>query len=401
MPDFKSAIMPTYGRLPVTFSHGEGALLYDTDGLSYLDGVSGIAVTNLGHNHPGVTAAVTEQAARLVHTSNLFQIRLQETVAEMLSEATGMENMFFCNSGAEANEAAIKLARKHGHQRRGIEQPVILTAAASFHGRTLAAVTATGQPKYHRGFEPMVTGFDYFPYNDLKALEALINRYEQSGPSIAAALVEPLQGEGGVNPGDRTFFSRLREICTERNILLILDEVQVGMGRSGRLWGYEQLGITPDAFTLAKGLGGGHAIGALLVNASADVFEPGDHASTFGGNPFACRAGLTVATEIERRDLLTNVTARGEQLRDGLQELVNCFPEHLQGVRGWGLLQGIVIREGSSWTAPALAKAAIDHGLLLVAAGPSVLRMVPPLTINKREVRELLRRLAATLSSLS
>ncbi|GIR25319.1 MAG: hypothetical protein CM15mP39_11300 [Synechococcus sp.] len=173
------------------------------------------------------------------------------------------------------------------------------------------------------------------------------------------------------------------------------------MGRSGRLWGYEQLGITPDAFTLAKGLGGGHAIGALLVNASADVFEPGDHASTFGGNPFACRAGLTVATEIERRDLLTNVTARGEQLRDGLQELVNCFPEHLQGVRGWGLLQGIVIREGSSWTAPALAKAAIDHGLLLVAAGPSVLRMVPPLTINKREVRELLRRLAATLSSLS
>ena len=281
------------------------------------------------------------------------------------------------------------------------DRPVILTAAASFHGRTLAAVTATGQPKYHKGFEPMVTGFDYFPYNDLKALEALINRYEQSGPSIAAVLVEPLQGEGGVNPGDRTFFSRLREICTERNILLILDEVQVGMGRSGRLWGYEQLGITPDAFTLAKGLGGGHAIGALLVNASADVFEPGDHASTFGGNPFACRAGLTVATEIERRDLLTNVTARGEQLRDGLQELVNCFPEHLQGVRGWGLLQGIVIREGSSWTAPALAKAAIDHGLLLVAAGPSVLRMVPPLTINKREVRELLRRLATTLSSVS
>ena len=345
--------------------------------------------------------ALRKQLGRLQHVSNLYRIPEQEELASWLVRNSCADSVFFCNSGAEANEAAIKLARKHGHQRRGIEQPVILTAAASFHGRTLAAVTATGQPKYHKGFEPMVTGFDYFPYNDLKSLEALINLYEQAGPSIAAVLVEPLQGEGGVKPGDRAFFSRLREICTQRNILLILDEVQVGMGRSGRLWGYEQLGITPDAFTLAKGLGGGHAIGALLVNASADVFEPGDHASTFGGNPFACRAGLTVATEIERRDLLTNVTARGEQLRDGLQELVNCFPEHLQGVRGWGLLQGIVIREGSSWTAPALAKAAIDHGLLLVAAGPSVLRMVPPLTINKREVRELLRRLAATLSSLS
>jgi acetylornithine aminotransferase len=373
----------------------------DTQGRRYLDAVAGIATCTLGHSDRAMQRALRKQLGRLQHVSNLYQIPEQEELASWLVHNSCADSVFFCNSGAEANEAAIKLARKHGHQRRGIEQPVILTAAASFHGRTLAAVTATGQPKYHKGFEPMVTGFDYFPYNDLKALEALINRYEQAGPSIAAVLVEPLQGEGGVNPGDRVFFSRLREICTENNILLILDEVQVGMGRSGRLWGYEQLGISPDAFTLAKGLGGGHAIGALLVNASADVFEPGDHASTFGGNPFACRAGLTVATEIERRGLLTNVTARGEQLRDGLQELVNCFPEHLQGVRGWGLLQGIVIREGSSWKAPALAKAAIDHGLLLVAAGPSVLRMVPPLTINKREVHELLRRLAATLSSVS
>ena len=393
--------MNTYGRFPLALAKGKGCWVMDTQGRRYLDAVAGIATCTLGHSDRAMQRALRKQLGRLQHVSNLYRIPEQEELASWLVRNSCADSVFFCNSGAEANEAAIKLARKHGHQRRGIEQPVILTAAASFHGRTLAAVTATGQPKYHKGFEPMVTGFDYFPYNDLKALEALINRYEQSGPSIAAVLVEPLQGEGGVNPGDRTFFSRLREICTERNILLILDEVQVGMGRSGRLWGYEQLGITPDAFTLAKGLGGGHAIGALLVNASADVFEPGDHASTFGGNPFACRAGLTVATEIERRDLLTNVTARGEQLRDGLQELVNCFPEHLQGVRGWGLLQGIVIREGSSWSAPALAKAAIDHGLLLVAAGPSVLRMVPPLTINKREVRELLRRLAATLSSLS
>jgi len=373
----------------------------DTQGRRYLDAVAGIATCTLGHSDRAMQRALRKQLGRLQHVSNLYRIPEQEQLASWLVNHSCADSVFFCNSGAEANEAAIKLARKHGHQRRGIEQPVILTAAASFHGRTLAAVTATGQPKYHKGFEPMVAGFDYFPYNDLAALESLINRHEQGGPSIAAVLIEPLQGEGGVNPGDRTFFARLREICTQRNILLILDEVQVGMGRSGRLWGYEQLGITPDAFTLAKGLGGGHAIGALLVNASADVFEPGDHASTFGGNPFACRAGLTVATEIERRGLLGNVTARGEQLRDGLQELVNCFPEHLQSVRGWGLLQGIVIREGSSWTAPQLAKAAIDHGLLLVAAGPSVLRMVPPLTINKREIRELLRRLAATLSSLS
>ena len=393
--------MNTYGRFPLALAKGKGCWVKDNHGRRYLDAVAGIATCTLGHSDRAMQRALRKQLGRLQHVSNLYRIPEQEQLASWLVRNSCADSVFFCNSGAEANEAAIKLARKHGHLRRGIEQPVILTAAASFHGRTLAAVTATGQPKYHKGFEPMVTGFDYFPYNDLKALEALINRHEQPGPSIAAVLVEPLQGEGGVNPGDRAFFSRLREICTQRNILLILDEVQVGMGRSGRLWGYEQLGITPDAFTLAKGLGGGHAIGALLVNESADVFEPGDHASTFGGNPFACRAGLTVATEIERRGLLTNVTARGEQLRDGLQELVACFPEHLQNVRGWGLLQGIVIREGSSWTAPALAKAAIDHGLLVVAAGPSVLRMVPPLTINKREVRELLRRLAATLSSLS
>ena len=391
--------MNTYGRFPLALATGKGCWVKDTQGRRYLDAVAGIATCTLGHSDRAMNRALRRQLGRLQHVSNLYQIPEQEQLARWLVNHSCADSVFFCNSGAEANEAAIKLARKHAHQRRGIEQPVILTAAASFHGRTLAAVTATGQPKYHRGFEPLVGGFDYFPYNDLSALEGLINRHEQSGPAVAAVLIEPLQGEGGVNPGDRAFFARLRELCSERNILLILDEVQVGMGRSGRLWGYEQLGITPDAFTLAKGLGGGHAIGALLVNASADVFEPGDHASTFGGNPFACRAGLTVATEIERRGLLTNVTARGEQLRDGLQELVNCFPDHLEGVRGWGLLQGIVIRDGSNWTAPQLAKAAIDHGLLLVAAGPSVLRMVPPLTINKREIRELLRRLAATFSS--
>ena len=393
--------MNTYGRFPLALAKGNGCWVKDTQGRRYLDAVAGIATCSLGHSDPVMRRNLGRQLRQLQHVSNLYRIPEQEELATWLVDHSCADSVFFCNSGAEANEAAIKLARKHGHTRRGIERPVILTATASFHGRTLAAVTATGQPKYHQGFEPVVDGFDYVPYNDLEAFESCLNRHEAAGPSVAAVLIEPLQGEGGVNPGDRVYFQKLQELCRARDILLILDEVQVGMGRSGRWWGYEHLGIEPDAFTLAKGLGGGHAIGALLVRAQADVFEPGDHASTFGGNPFACRAGLTVATEIERRGLLNNVTARGEQLRDGLQELVKCFPEHLETVRGWGLLQGIVIRESSNWKAPQLAQAAIDQGLLLVAAGPSVLRMVPPLTINKREIRELLRRLAATLSSLS
>ena len=395
------AVMGTYNRFALSLLRGKGCWVWDDKSRRHLDAVAGIATCTLGHSNRAMRKALNSQLRKLQHVSNLYRIPEQEALAKWLVSNSCADSVFFCNSGAEANEAAIKLARKHGHLRRGIERPVIITASASFHGRTLAAVSATGQPRYHQGFEPMVQGFEFFRYNDLSDFEQLLERLERNGPTVAAVLIEPLQGEGGVNPGDPEVMQAIREHCDQRNILLIFDEVQVGMGRTGTLWGYEQLGVRPDALTLAKGLGGGHAIGALLVSASADVFEPGDHASTFGGNPFACRAGLTVATEIERRALLTNVTARGEQLRDGLQELVNCFPEHLQGVRGWGLLQGIVIREGSSWTAPALAKAAIDHGLLLVAAGPSVLRMVPPLTINKREVRELLRRLAATLSSLS
>ena len=392
--------MNTYSRFPLTLVRGKGCWVRDERGRRYLDAVAGIATCSLGHSSRALRQALGSQLKTLQHVSNLYGIAEQEELARWLVDHSCADSVFFCNSGAEANEAAIKLARKHGHQRRGIERPVILTAAASFHGRTLAAMTATGQPKYHRGFEPIVEGFDYFPYNDLPALEALLARHETAGPAVAAVLIEPLQGEGGVNPGDPKFFQRLRQLCSERDILLILDEVQVGMGRSGRWWGHEHLGITPDAFTLAKGLGGGHAIGALLVQKSADVFEPGDHASTFGGNPFACRAGLTVAHEIERRGLLQNVNERNEQLREGLESLVQRFSDHLIGVRGWGLLLGVVIRPESDWNAPQLAKAAIEKGLLLVAAGPTVLRIVPPLVISRREVRLLLERLEATLSSL-
>ena len=393
--------MNTYNRFPLTLVRGSGCWVWDDQGRRYLDAVAGIATDTLGHSDRAMRRSLSRQLKTLQHVSNLYRIPEQEELASWLVHHSCADSVFFCNSGAEANEAAIKLARKHGHQRRGIDRPLILTASASFHGRTLAAVTATGQPRYHQGFEPLVEGFDYFPYNDIEAFESLLRQREANGPAVAAVLIEPLQGEGGVNPGDQHFFQRLRSLCNEHNILLILDEVQVGMGRSGRLWGYEQLGIEPDAFTLAKGLGGGHAIGALLVQSQADVFEPGDHASTFGGNPFACRAGLTVAKEIQRRGLLNHVEARGQQLQEGLQQLTTRYPQLLAGCRGWGLLQGLVLKPECGCTAPQLAKAAIDQQLLLVAAGPTVLRMVPPLVISKREVRQLLRRLDATLATAS
>jgi acetylornithine aminotransferase len=309
------------------------------------------------------------------------------------------DRVFFCNSGAEANEAAIKLARKHGHQVRGIERPVILTAEASFHGRTLAAVTATGQPRYHQGFQPMVEGFRYFPYNDTGAFESLLAACEAEGPAVAAVLLEPLQGEGGVNPGDPAFFRRVRELCDERRILLIFDEVQIGVGRSGHWWGYEQLGVEPDAFTLAKGLGGGIPIGALAVKASCDLLRPGDHASTFGGNPLACRAGLTVLTEIDRRELLAHVHTVGSQLREQLEDLVQRYPAQLSEVRGWGLLQGLVLQPGGL-SAPDVVKAALAEGLLRVPAGTTVVRFVPPLVIKPRHVRQLVKRLEKALKSL-
>ena len=391
--------MNTYNRFPLTMVRGKGCWVWDDRGHRYLDAVAGIATDTLGHSDRVMRRNLHRQLRRIQHVSNLYRIPEQEELADWLVQHSCADSVFFCNSGAEANEAAIKLARKHGHQRRNIERPVILTAAASFHGRTLAAVTATGQPKYHQGFEPVVEGFDYFDYNDIRSFETALQKHEAQGPKVAAVLIEPLQGEGGVNPGDHAFFQTLRQHCNERNILLILDEVQVGMGRSGRLWGYEQLGIEPDAFTLAKGLGGGHAIGALLVNAQADVFKPGDHASTFGGNPFACRAGLTVAREIERRGLLQHVEQRGIQLREGLEILVERYPDLFEGTRGWGLLQGLVLRENSKRNAAQLAAAAIDQRLLLVAAGPRVLRMVPPLVISRREVQQLLERLDATLAT--
>jgi acetylornithine aminotransferase len=374
--------------------------VWDDEGRRYLDCVAGIAVCTLGHSDRVLRRNLCHQLGTLQHVSNLYRIPEQEALARAICERSCADKVFFCNSGAEANEAAIKLARKHGHVVRGIERPVILTAEASFHGRTLAAVTATGQPKYHQNFEPMVEGFRYFPYNDTAAFEALLADCEAEGPRVAAVLLEPLQGEGGVNPGDPAFFQRLRQLCDERSILLILDEVQVGVGRSGRWWGHERLGIEPDAFTLAKGLGGGIPIGALAVKASADLLRAGEHASTFGGNPFACRAGLTVIQEIERRDLLTHVEAMATRLREQLEALVQRHPTLLERQRGWGLLQGLVLREEAP-SAPDLVKAAMAEGLLLVPAGPRVVRFVPPLVIRPRHIRKAIKRLERALLTLA
>ena len=392
--------MDTYSRFPLTLVRGKGLWVWDDEGRRYLDCVAGIAVCTLGHSDRVLRRNLCHQLGTLQHVSNLYRIPEQEALARAICERSCADKVFFCNSGAEANEAAIKLARKHGHVVRGIERPVILTAEASFHGRTLAAVSATGQPKYHQNFEPMVEGFRYFPYNDTAAFEALLAECEAEGPRVAAVLLEPLQGEGGVNPGDPAFFQRVRQLCDERSILLILDEVQVGVGRSGRWWGHEWLGIEPDAFTLAKGLGGGIPIGALAVKASADLLRAGEHASTFGGNPFACRAGLTVIQEIERRDLLTHVEAMATRLREQLEALVQRHPSLLERQRGWGLLQGLVLREQAP-SAPDLVKAAMAEGLLLVPAGPRVVRFVPPLVIRPRHIRKAIKRLERALLTLA
>ena len=396
-------VMDTYARFGIELVRGRGVWVWDSKGKRYLDCVAGIAVNTLGHSDRSLRKALTRQLGRLQHVSNLYCIPEQEQLAAALAAQSCFERVFFCNSGAEANEAAIKLARKHGHLVRGIpaeQPPLILTAQASFHGRTLAAVTATGQPKYHQGFEPMVQGFRHFPFNDTAAFEALLGECEAQGPRVAAVLLEPLQGEGGVIPGDPAFFARVRQLCDQHQILLIFDEVQIGVGRSGRLWGYEQLGIEPDAITLAKGLGGGFPIGALAVKSSADLFRPGEHASTFGGNPMACRAGLTVLEQLQRRDLLRHVERMGGVLQQQLTQLAARHAHLFETSRGWGLLQGLVLRSDAGITAPELVKAAIDQGLLLVPAGPAVVRFVPPLVVQPRHLRHAVAALERAVQSL-
>lgn len=384
--EFDQHVMTTYARYPIALERGEGCRVWDTDGREYLDFVAGIATCTLGHAHPAMVQAVTQQIQTLHHVSNLYYTAAQGNLAKWLTEHSCADRVFFCNSGAEANEGAIKLARKYAHTVLNIADPVIITANASFHGRTLATITATGQPKYQKGFSPLVPGFHYVEYNDTAAIEQAIAELDRSERRVAAILLEALQGEGGVRPGEADYFQRIRQICDEKGILLICDEVQVGMGRSGKFWGFENLGIEPDVFTSAKGLGGGIPIGAMLCKSSCDVFQPGDHASTYGGNPFACAVALSVCQTLERENLLENVRDRGEQLRAGLCAIAQKYPTHIAEVRGWGLINGLEIKIDSPFTAPEIVKTLMDNGLLLVPAGPKVIRFVPPLIVTAAEI---------------
>ncbi|MEH2121027.1 aspartate aminotransferase family protein [Nostoc sp.] len=387
---FNEAVMSTYARFPLALERGAGCRVWDTQGREYLDFVAGIATCTLGHAHPAMIEAVTRQIQKLHHVSNLYYIPEQGELAKWIVDHSCADRVFFCNSGAEANEAAIKLARKYAHTVLDIEKPIILTANASFHGRTLATITATAQPKYQKYFDPLVPGFHYVNYNDINAVEVAISELDEGDYRVAAILIEPLQGEGGVRPGDVAYFKKLRQICDETGILLIFDEVQVGMGRSGKLWAYEHLGVEPDIFTSAKGLGGGIPIGAMMSKKFCDVFQPGEHASTFGGNPFVCGVALSVCQTLERENILQNVQERGEQLRSGLRAIAAKYPQQVGEVRGWGLINGLELRSDIGLTAADVVNAAINEGVLLVPAGPKVVRFVPPLIVTEAEVNTAL-----------
>ena len=398
---FDASVMSTYGRYPLALERGVGCRLWDTEGREYLDFVAGIATCTLGHAHPALVETVTRQIQTLHHVSNLYYIPVQGELAKWLIDHSCADRAFFCNSGAEANEGAIKLARKYAHTVKGIEKPIILTAHASFHGRTLATITATGQPKYQKNFAPLMPGFYYVPYNDIGAIKNAIATLDEGDQNVTAIMLEALQGEGGVRPGDVKYFQELRKICDDNDILLILDEVQVGMGRSGKFWGYENLGIEPDIFTSAKGLGGGIPIGATLCKKHCDVFQPGDHASTYGGNPFACAAALTVCQTLERDNILQNVQDRGEQLRAGLSAIASKYPDQISEVRGWGLINGMELKAEIELTSADVVKAAIADGLLLVPAGPKVIRFVPPLIVSAQEVDQALQAVERAMATVT
>lgn len=373
-------IMNTYGRLPVTFSHGKGAWVYDLDGTAYLDALSGIAVCGLGHAHPAVTKAIQEQAEKLVHTSNLYGIDRQQALAERLTRISGLDNVFFSNSGAEANEAAIKIAKKYGSS-KGIHEPQILVMTKAFHGRTLATVTATGNPAAQIGFGPLVPGFIRVPYRDANAIEALI----AANPNIVAVMMEPIQGEGGLATASSEYLQAVRALCDQNDLLLIFDEVQTGNGRTGTYFNFQQHNVVPDVLTTAKGLGNGVPIGACLAKGkAAEVLQPGSHGSTYGGNPLACAAGIAVIDTIEQENLLDNVKARSEQMR-------KIFTERLiekglaSELRGTGLMLGIVCKKDC----PVLMKTALDHKLLLNVTSGNVVRLLPPLNINEQETEQI------------
>lgn len=382
--------MQTYLRLPVAFERGEGAWLWDSDGRRYLDALSGIAVCGLGHSHPDVTEAIREQAGRLLHNSNIYRIPAQEKLGVELCRLARMDTAFFCNSGAEANEAAIKLARLHGHQ-RGVELPTIITTAGSFHGRTLATLTATGNQKIRQGFEPLVDGFKQVPYNDLAAVEAL-----SGDDNIVAVLVEPIQGEGGVNAAEAGYLAGLRAICDRNGWLLMLDEIQTGMGRTGRWFAHQHDEIQPDVMTLAKALGNGVPIGACLARgAAAEVFSPGKHGTTFGGNPLASRAALAVIDAMERDDLVARAASLGSRLLEGFKQRLEGV-DGVLSIRGRGLMLGITLDRPCG----ALVQQALDQGLLINVTAERVIRLLPPLILDDSQADQIVDTVSALVKAL-
>lgn len=388
------SVMTTYARYPLTLCSGNGCRVRDDTGREYLDFISGIAVNTLGHAHPRLAEALCRQAGSMLHCSNLFHIPQQQQLAARLTALAGLERAFFCNSGAEANEAAIKLARKYFYDRKQARRHII-TATQSFHGRTINTLTATGQDKVKIGFDPLPPGFSHVPLNDIAALRAAVNEH------TAAVLLEPLQGEGGVNAAHASYLKQVRELCDEHGMLLLLDEVQTGVGRCGTMFAFEQAGIRPDILTLAKGLGGGVPIGAMLASESvAASFGPGTHGSTFGGNPLSCTAALTVLDVIEQEGLLENCRQRGAQLKQGLEAMREAFPI-IREVRGAGLLIGAALDENSGIAAADIIGACRDNGLLILPAGPHVLRILPPLNVSAADIDEALARLAAALRGVS
>ncbi|HUW51363.1 MAG TPA: aspartate aminotransferase family protein [Sulfuricella sp.] len=380
-----SHLMNTYARLPVAFTRGEGVWLWDEQGKRYLDAVAGVAVNGLGHAHPKLTRAICEQARMLIHTSNLYQIPRQEQLGTKLCQLSGMDNAFFCNSGAEANEAAIKLARLHGHN-KGIELPAIIVMEKSFHGRTMATLTATGNRKVQAGFEPLVSGFVRVPYNDIES----INQIAGHNQNIVAILVEPVQGEGGILAPQPTYLQELRKICDAHGWLLMLDEVQTGIGRTGSLFAFQQTGIVPDVMTLAKGLGSGVPIGACLAKGiAAEVFKPGNHGSTFGGNPLACTAALATLEAVEEQNLCAQAADIGAFIRDGLSKQLADTSGIVQ-IRGIGLMIGVELDRPCG----DLVKLALARGLIINVTADSVIRLLPPLVMSHDEAQQLVDMLA-------
>jgi predicted acetylornithine/succinylornithine family transaminase len=384
-------LLGNYRRAPVTFVRGEGCELIDDAGVRYLDFTAGIAACALGHAHPAIATAIADQARRLVHCSNLYNHEPAGTLASELARRSGFARVFFCNSGAEANEAAIKLARKHAY-RNGDARRTILACRGSFHGRTLGALAATDNPRYHEGFEPLPEGFAFVPFNDVAALERAID------DTVAAFIVEPVQGESGVHPADRAFLEAARRLCDERGALLVFDEIQCGMGRLGTTFAFETFGVRPDVVTLAKALANGLPIGAMLIDERfADALQPGDHGTTFGGSPVPCAAALAHLRVRDELDLDEHVRATGAALAAGLREIAQAFPDVVAPPRGTGLMLGLPVL--APFSAATIADAARDdQHLLITVAGDDTLRFVPPLVVTSEDIVEGLGRLRAAIN---